>query len=47
MEEGRQFAQEHYASALRLLAHSQPNYNEIRLQNNLDKLNQMFDPDAC
>ena len=47
MEEGKQFAQEHYAHALKLLARSQPNYNEVRLQNNLDRLDQMFADNAC
>ena len=47
MEEGKQFTRDDYANALELLARSQSNYNEIRLQNNLDRLEKMFASDAC
>ena len=47
MEQGRVFTQVDYASALTLLANSQPQRNEIRLQKNLEKLDQMFAEDAC
>ena len=47
MEEGKQFTRDDYANALKLLARSQPNYNEIRRQNNLDRLEKMFASDAC
>ena len=47
MEQGRVFTQVDYASALTLLANSQPQCNEVRLENNLEKLDQMFADEAC
>ena len=36
-----------YSNALTLLAKSQAQHNEIRLQKNLEKLEQMFNEEAC
>lgn len=47
MEQGRVFTQMDYSNALILLANSQPQHNEIRLQNNLERLEKMFADDAC
>lgn len=47
MEQGKVFTHADYANALILLARSQPQHNEVRLQNNLEKLEQMFSDDIC
>ncbi|XP_003386577.1 PREDICTED: exocyst complex component 4-like [Amphimedon queenslandica] len=47
MEQGRVFNQVDYVSALTLLYNSQGHTNPVRLDNNIKKLEQMFDDDAC
>lgn len=47
MEQGRVFNQVDYVNALTLLYKSQAQTNPVRLDNNIKKLEQMFDDDAC
>ena len=41
------FDQRDYGNAMTLLSRSQAQHNEIRLQKNLEKLDQMFNEEAC
>ena len=47
MEQGRVFNEVDYVNALTLLYNSQGQTNPVRLDNNIQKLKQMFDDDAC
>lgn len=47
MEQGKVFNQADYSNALTLLFRSQAQQNEVRLQKNLMKLEQMFNDEAC
>ncbi len=47
MEQGKVFSLNDYTNAITLLSRSQAQHNAIRLQKNLDKLELMFNDEAC